>query len=43
MYKVLAGTYNSLEEARKHKPEMTSKGADGCFVVGYENGVRIKL
>lgn len=43
MYKVLAGTYSSLEEARKHKPEMTSKGADGCFVVGYENGVRIKL
>ena len=43
MYKVLAGSYNSLEEARKHKPEMSSKGADGCFVVGYENGVRVKL
>jgi hypothetical protein len=43
MYKVLVGNYSSLEEARKHKPEMSSKGADGCFVVGYENGVRIKL
>jgi cell division septation protein DedD len=43
MYKVLVGNYNSVEEARKHKPEMTSKGAEGCFVVGYENGVRIKL
>ncbi|HWY37742.1 MAG TPA: SPOR domain-containing protein [Bacteroidia bacterium] len=43
MYKVLAGNYTSLEEARKHKPEMTNKGADGCFVVAYENGVRIKL
>ena len=43
MYKVLAGSYNSLEEARKHKPDMAGKGADGCFVVGYENGVRIKL
>lgn len=43
MYKVLVGNYSSLEEARKHKPEMASKGADGCFVVGYENGVRVKL
>ncbi len=43
MYKVLVGGYNSLEEARKHKPEMTEKGAVGCFVVGYENGVRVKL
>lgn len=43
MYKVLAGSYTTLEEARKHKPDMTSKGADGCFVVAYENGVRIKL
>jgi hypothetical protein len=43
MYKVLVGTYNSLEDARSHKPEMANKGADGCFVVGYENGVRIKL
>ncbi|MGZ3863534.1 MAG: SPOR domain-containing protein [Bacteroidia bacterium] len=43
MYKVLVGSYSSLEEARKHKPEMAGKGADGCFVVGYENGVRVKL
>lgn len=43
MYKVLVGSYSSLEEARKHKPEMADKGAAGCFVVGYENGVRVKL
>jgi hypothetical protein len=43
MYKVLVGNYPTVEEARKHKPEMTSKGAEGCFVVGYENGVRVKL
>jgi hypothetical protein len=43
MYKVLVGNYSSLEDARKHKPEMSDKGAAGCFVVGYENGVRVKL
>ncbi|HXB41729.1 MAG TPA: SPOR domain-containing protein [Bacteroidia bacterium] len=43
MYKVLIGGYSSIEEARKLKPAMIEKGAVGCFVVGYENGVRIKL
>ena len=43
MYKVLAGTYNSLEEARKHKADFANKGIQGCFVVGYENGTRVKL
>jgi hypothetical protein len=43
MYKVLIGGYSSIEEARKLKPVMIEKGAVGCFVVGYENGVRIKL
>lgn len=43
MYKVLVGNYSSLEEARKHKSEIAGKGAEGCFVVAYENGVRVKL
>ncbi len=43
MYKVLAGSYNSLEEARKHKTDFANQGLPGCFVVGYENGVRVKL
>jgi hypothetical protein len=43
MYKVLIGTYSSLEEARKYKADLIAKGLVGSFVVGYENGVRIKL
>jgi len=43
MYKVLIGTYSSLEEARKYKADLIGKGLSGSFVVAYENGVRIKI
>lgn len=43
LYKVLIGTFNTIEDARKRKAELISQGLPGCFVVGYENGVRIKL
>ena len=43
LFKVLVGTFKTLEDARKYKAELISKGAAGCFVVGYENGVRVKI
>ncbi len=43
MYKVLIGSYSSIEEARKHKADLIGQGLAGSFVVGYENGVRVKL
>lgn len=43
LYKVLIGTFNTIEDARKRKAELISQGLQGSFVVGYENGVRIKL
>jgi len=43
MYKVLIGSYGTIEEARKHRADLISQGLAGSFVVGYENGVRIKL
>jgi len=43
MYKVLIGTYNSIDDARRHKLDLINQGLVGSFVVGYENGVRIKL
>lgn len=43
MYKVLIGTYSTIEEARKRKADLIGQGLVGSFVVGYENGVRVKL
>lgn len=43
MYKVLIGPYSNMEEARKQRGELTNRGLVGSWVVGYENGVRIKL
>ena len=43
LYKVLVGSFKTLEDARKCKADLISKGASGCFVVAYENGVRVKI
>jgi hypothetical protein len=43
LYKVLVGSFKTLEEARAYKKSLLAKGAEGCFVVAYENGVRIKI
>jgi hypothetical protein len=43
LFKVLVGSFKTLEEARKYKADLISKGAGGCFVVAYENGVRVKI
>lgn len=43
LYKVLIGSYESLEEARKRKGQLIGQGLVGSFVVAYENGVRVKL
>jgi cell division septation protein DedD len=43
LYKVLVGSFKTLEEARKYKAQLLAKGTVGCFVVAYENGVRIKI
>lgn len=43
LYKVLVGTFKTLEDARKYKAQLIAKGTVGCFVVAYENGSRIKI
>ncbi|HXU26131.1 MAG TPA: SPOR domain-containing protein [Bacteroidia bacterium] len=43
LYKVLVGSFKTLEEARAYKKTLISRGAEGCFVVAYENGVRVKI
>lgn len=43
LFKVLVGSFKTLEEARAYKKTLISKGAEGCFVVAYENGVRVKI
>jgi hypothetical protein len=43
LFKVLVGNFKTLEEARTYKKSLISKGAEGVFVVAYENGVRIKI
>ncbi|HTA62216.1 MAG TPA: SPOR domain-containing protein [Bacteroidia bacterium] len=43
LYKVLVGSFKTLEEARAYKKSLIAKGAEGCFVVAYENGVRVKI
>ena len=43
LYKVLVGNFKTLEEARAYKKTLIAKGAEGCFVVAYENGVRVKI
>ena len=43
LFKVLVGTFKTLEEARAYKKTLISKGAEGVFVVAYENGVRVKI
>lgn len=41
MYKVLYGSFVSKDEAFKERQQIINKGFDG-FVVGYQDGVRIK-
>ena len=43
LYKVLVGNFKTLEEARAYKKTLIARGAEGCFVVAYENGVRVKI
>jgi hypothetical protein len=43
LYKVLVGSFKTLEDARAYKKTLIAKGAEGCFVVAYENGVRVKI
>lgn len=43
LFKVLVGSFKTIEEARAYKKSLISKGAEGVFVVAYENGVRIKI
>ncbi|MBS1646255.1 MAG: SPOR domain-containing protein [Bacteroidetes bacterium] len=43
LYKVLVGQFKTLEEAKKYKAGLLSKGVSDCFIVSYENGVRTKL
>ncbi|MFI5141716.1 MAG: SPOR domain-containing protein, partial [Bacteroidia bacterium] len=43
LYKILVGNFKTLEEARAYKKTLLAKGAEGCFVVAYENGVRVKI
>lgn len=43
LYKVLIGSYSSIEEARRHKGQLIGQGLVGSFIVAYENGVRVKL
>jgi hypothetical protein len=43
LYKVLVGNFKTLEDARVYKKTLIAKGAEGCFVVAYENGVRVKI
>jgi len=43
LYKVLVGNFKTLEDARAYKKTLIAKGAEGCFVVAYENGVRVKI
>ena len=43
LFKVLVGNFKTLEEARAYKKTLLAKGAEGVFVVAYENGVRVKI
>ena len=43
LFKVLVGSFKTLEEARAYKKTLLAKGAEGVFVVAYENGVRVKI
>ncbi|HEX7412445.1 MAG TPA: SPOR domain-containing protein [Bacteroidia bacterium] len=43
LYKVLVGKFATLAEARAYKKTLIAKGAEGVFVVAYENGVRVKI
>jgi hypothetical protein len=43
LFKVLVGNFKTLEEARAYKKSLLTKGAEGVFVVAYENGVRVKI
>ncbi len=43
LFKVLVGKFATLADARAYKKNLISKGAEGIFVVAYENGVRVKI
>ena len=43
LYKVLVGKFKTLDEARTYKKKLLANGTEGCFVVAYENGVRVKI
>ncbi|HEY1039731.1 MAG TPA: hypothetical protein VGF30_10020 [Bacteroidia bacterium] len=38
-YKALSGSFNTLEQAQKHKSDLIAKGYD-CIIVTYQNGQR---
>lgn len=43
LFKVLVGKFSTLADARAYKKTLIAKGAEGIFVVAYENGVRVKI
>jgi hypothetical protein len=43
LFKVLVGKFTTLADARAYKKTLIAKGAEGVFVVAYENGVRVKI
>ena len=43
IYKYMSGSFNSFEEAARHKVKMVIAGFNGAFVVAYKDGERVKL
>jgi cell division protein FtsN len=41
MYKVLVGNFNTRDEAARKKEELVKRAFD-CFIVTYQDGVRVK-
>lgn len=41
-YKYLSGEYLNLNDVKAHQLELKSKGYTDCFIVKYQNGVRVK-
>jgi N-acetylmuramoyl-L-alanine amidase len=41
-YKYTAGEFKTIEEAIKYRTEILNKGHDGCFVVKFKDGKRLK-
>lgn len=41
-YKYLSGEFSTLNDAKSHQEQLKAKGYTDCFIVKYQNGVRIK-